>query len=242
VDGTFLGGSDIVRAMYEDGELLERLGIDKPDVRDPQIEVTGAAAETLASLAESGDGQGLHLSIDARSRNALFFGPTAPGDLRVEAGGVALFVDPLTAQRCAGVRIDALDTPEGPRFQIHNRGSGGAPGEIGVRDLKARLDAGERFEIFDVRGPEERAIACIDGSRLLDPEAAALIETLDRTTPLVFYSHHGERSRAAAEHFAALGFGSAFSIAGGIDAWSREIDPSVPRYRPRGDETWRSRS
>ena len=47
---------------------------------------------------------------------------------------------------------------------------------------------------------------------------------------MIFYSHHGKRSQAAAGHFAALGFRSAFSLMGGIDAWSREIDPSVPRY------------
>ena len=47
---------------------------------------------------------------------------------------------------------------------------------------------------------------------------------------MIFYSHHGERSQAVAGHFAALGFQRAFSLTGGIDAWSREIDPAVPRY------------
>ena len=73
-------------------------------------------------------------------------------------------------------------------------------------------------------------MACFGVSRLLDPEAAAQIETFDRDTPLVFYSHHGERSQEVAEHFTSLGFRNAFSLSGGIDAWSREIDPSVPHY------------
>ena len=230
VDGILVGGSDIVQEMFAEGELLARLGVEVPDAKPPEIEITEAAATVLARLAEEAEVRDLRLSIDARFRNGLFFGPTAAGDLRVESNGVALFVDPLTAQRAAGVRIDAVDTPSGPGFRIENPSAAPAFPEIGVRELKTRLDDGERFELYDVRGPEERAIACFDGSRLLDPEAAAQIETFDRDTPMIFYSHHGERSQAVARHFAALGFRRAFSLTGGIDAWSREIDPGVPRY------------
>ena len=230
VDGVFVGGSDIVQEMFAEGELFARLGVEVPDAKVPEIEITEAAAAALARLAEEAEVRDLHLSIDARFRNGLFFGPTAAGDLRVESNGVALFVDPLTARRAAGVTIDAVDTPGGPGFRIDNPNAAPAFREISVQELKARLDDGERFEFYDVRGPEERAMACFDGSRLLDPEAAAQIETFDRDTPLVFYSHHGGRSQAVAEHFAALGFRSVFSLTGGIDAWSREIDPSVPRY------------
>ena len=49
-------------------------------------------------------------------------------------------------------------------------------------------------------------------------------------TPLAFSCHHGPRSRAAAEHFLKLGLTTVYNLAGGIDAWSREVDPSVPRY------------
>jgi monothiol glutaredoxin len=230
VDGVFIGGSEVVQEMLAEGELFAALGIEAPEEKAPEIEVTEATAAALARLAREADGLDLHLSIDARFRSALFLAPYCEGNLRVESNGVVLFVDPLTAQRAAGVAIDAVETPGGPTFRIDNPNAAPASREIGVRELKARLDAGERFELYDVRDPEERAVACLDGSRLLDPEAAALIETLDRDTPLVFYSHHGGRSRAAAEHFAALGFRNAFSVTGGIDVWSREIDPSVPRY------------
>jgi monothiol glutaredoxin len=230
VDGVFIGGCEVVREMLAEGGLLAVLGVEAPEEKAPEIEITGAAATALARLAREAEGRVLHLSIDARLRSALFFAPHCEGDLRVESKGVALFVDPLTARRAVGVAIDAVETSGGPAFQIDNPNAAPASREIDVRQLKARLDAGERFELYDVRDPEERAVACLDGSRLLDPEAAALIETLDPDTPLFFYSHHGRRSRAAAEHFAALGFRNAFSVAGGIDVWSREIDPSVPRY------------
>jgi monothiol glutaredoxin len=228
VDGVFVGGSEMVQKMFAEGELFTRLGVEVPKAEIPEIEITEAAAAALGRLAEEAEVRDLHLSIDARLRNGLFFAPNAAGDLRVESNGVALYLDPLTARRAAGVTIDAVDTPGGPGFRIDHAGP--AAGEISVQELKARLDDGERFGFYDVRGPEERAMACFDGCRLLDPEAAAQIETFDRDTPLVFYSHHGGRSRAVAEHFAALGFRSVFNLTGGIDAWTREIDPSVPRY------------
>jgi len=228
VDGVFVGGSEMVQEMFAEGELFARLGVEVPNPELPEIEITETAAAALGLLAEESEGRDLHLSIDARFRNGLFFAPNAAGDLRVDSNGVALYLDPLTARRAAGVTIDAVDAPGGPRFRIDHTGP--AAGEISVQELKARLDDGERFGIYDVRDPEERAIACFDGCRLLDPEAAAQIETFDPDTPLVFYSHHGGRSRAVAEHFAALGFRSVFNLTGGIDGWAREIDPSVPRY------------
>jgi monothiol glutaredoxin len=148
----------------------------------------------------------------------------------VEAKGVMLFVDPLTAQRATGVRIDVTETPGGPGFQIENPNAPASVRQMSVKELKALLDSGEAFEFYDVRSPEERARAAIDGTRILDSEAAARVASLDRETTLVFHCHHGARSQAAAEHFAALGFRNVFSVAGGIDAWSQEIDPSVPRY------------
>jgi monothiol glutaredoxin len=228
VDGVFVGGSEKVQEMFAEGELFTRLGVEVPNPEAPEIEITEAAAAALGRLAGEAEVRDLHLSIDARFRNGLFFAPNAAGDLRVESNGVALYLDPLTARRAAGVTIDAVDTPGGPSFRIDQARP--AAGEISVQELKARLDVGERFEFYDVRGPEERAMACFDGCRLLDPEAAAQVETFDRDTPLVFYSHHGGRSRAVAEHFAALGFRSVFNLTGGIDAWAREIDPRLPRY------------
>ena len=77
---------------------------------------------------------------------------------------------------------------------------------------------------------EEHARARIEAARFHDVEAARHIESLDRDTRLVFHCHHGGRSQRAAEHYAALGFLNVWNLEGGIDAWSREIDPAVPRY------------
>lgn len=91
-------------------------------------------------------------------------------------------------------------------------------------------ESGEPFQLLDVRTPEERETARIDGARLLDPDTARDVEQLPKDTVLVFHCHHGGRSQKAAEHFAALGFTQVFNVVGGIDAWSQDVDPSVPRY------------
>ena len=81
-----------------------------------------------------------------------------------------------------------------------------------------------------MRTPEERATAHIEGARLLDSDLTQQLEQLDKSTQLVFHCHHGGRSQRTAEHFAALGFTNVWNLAGGIDAWSQDVDPSVPRY------------
>jgi len=73
-------------------------------------------------------------------------------------------------------------------------------------------------------------MARIAGARLLDDRLFDELLALDRGTPIVFHCHHGGRSQAAAEHFASLGFREVYNLAGGIDAWSQEVDPTVPRY------------
>jgi rhodanese-related sulfurtransferase len=53
---------------------------------------------------------------------------------------------------------------------------------------------------------------------------------LPKDLPLAFLCHHGNSSRQAAEHFRQLGFHEVYNVEGGIDAWSLEVDPAVPRY------------
>ena len=85
-------------------------------------------------------------------------------------------------------------------------------------------------ELFDVRTTAERAIAKIEGARHLDDAAVEYIQGLPRDTLLVFQCHHGMRSQSAAMHFAAQGFTNICNLAGGIDAWSTYVDPSVSHY------------
>ena len=77
------------------------------------------------------------------------------------------------------------------------------------------------------RTDEERALAKIDGSRLLDQSHHDALLRLDPNTPIVFQCHHGRRSQHAAEYFRREGFRNLYNLRGGIDAWSQFVDPAV---------------
>jgi len=102
--------------------------------------------------------------------------------------------------------------------------------ELSAPELKALLASGAAIELVDVRTEHERAIATIDGSRLLDQAYHDALLQCDPDTPIVFVCHHGIRSRQAAEYFRRQGFANLYNLSGGIDAWSALVDPSVPRY------------
>ena len=141
-------------------------------------------------------------------------------------------IDALTAGRADGVVIDHVDAPGGAGFKIDNPNAPVLPSveDITVGDLKKLIDSGADFELLDVRTPDERARASIQDSALLNSLETERLEALPRDIQLVFYCHHGGRSRAAAGRFASLGFTRVHSVAGGIDAWAREIDSEVPLY------------
>ncbi len=230
VGGEFLGGCDIIQDLFASGELHEKLGVSAPATAAPSITVSEKALAELRSLAEQRPGQTLHLTVDARLQSGLYFGPEEPGDLSVALEGLTLAVDPLSASRADGVTIDVVETDRGVGFAIDNPNAPKAVNQLTVRELKELIDRGDPFVFLDVRTPEERETARIPGARLLDEAVAAEIDALPRDTKLVFHCHHGGRSQAAAEHFSARGFGNVHNVVGGIDAWSVEIDPSVPRY------------
>jgi monothiol glutaredoxin len=102
--------------------------------------------------------------------------------------------------------------------------------QLSAPELKAMIDSGVSFELVDVRTEEERAIARIEGSRLLDKAYHDYLLGLDRNTTIVFQCHHGIRSQFAAEYCQHEGFRNLYNLRGGIDAWSQLVDPSVPRY------------
>jgi len=86
--------------------------------------------------------------------------------------------------------------------------------------------------LLDVREAWEHDTAHIDGATLMpmpDVPARAFNE-LDEDEPILVLCHHGARSLSVAAWLRNQGFAQAQSIAGGIDAWSRQIDPNVPRY------------
>jgi rhodanese-related sulfurtransferase len=105
--------------------------------------------------------------------------------------------------------------------------------EITPATLAARLSGKEPVYLLDVRQPWEHEAAALPGSVLipLNELAARAGEVKPPDGALVVaYCHHGIRSLRAAAFLERLGFAEVASLAGGIDAWSLEVDPSVPRY------------
>ena len=107
----------------------------------------------------------------------------------------------------------------------------GQPPELTVQEVAEILKNEPETRILDVRTPGELATASVKGFEHLDEATAkALIDAPERDIKLVFSCHHGMRSLAAAAAFMEQGFTNVHSMAGGIDAWSLEVDPAVPRY------------
>jgi len=154
--------------------------------------------------------------------------------------GRLLLVDALTMSfRTIAVRRDPLCPACGTReltlLRDYDEYCAGpaAPAELSEiepSELAVRLRAQPPPMLLDVREPVEWEIAKLPGARLVPlGQIESVIPTLPRGEAVVVYCHHGVRSRAAAEMLAAAGI-SAASLAGGIDRWSREVDPSVRRY------------
>jgi len=103
--------------------------------------------------------------------------------------------------------------------------------EITPAELKKKLDAGEKLLLIDVREPWEYETCRIEGARLLPMQTIpANLQTLDVEEPVICYCHHGMRSLDVAMWLQKQGVDSARSLSGGIEKWSAEIDPKVPRY------------
>jgi rhodanese-related sulfurtransferase len=105
--------------------------------------------------------------------------------------------------------------------------------EIDVRTVKQLLDRGDRFTLLDCREPDEVTAACIAGSTHIPMrEIPSRLEELEphKTGRLVVHCHHGGRSLRVTQFLRQQGFDQAQNMAGGIDAWSQEIDATVPRY------------
>ena len=102
---------------------------------------------------------------------------------------------------------------------------------MSARELKRKMDAREAFELIDVREPFEYEIARIDGSKLIPlGEIAQRADELQREQMIVVHCHSGGRSAEGVRLLRQRGFTNVYNLEGGIDAWSDEIDPSVPKY------------
>jgi len=108
------------------------------------------------------------------------------------------------------------------------------PLEITPQEIQRRLAAREKIALIDVREPGEFQLARIEGAELVPmqtvPSELSRLDAQADDTPLIVFCHHGARSLNVVNWLRGQGVDACQSMAGGIDRWSLEIDPSVPRY------------
>ena len=106
--------------------------------------------------------------------------------------------------------------------------------EIKPTELKAKLEQGVcDVHLLDVRETEELALCSLEGAQhipMLQLFTGLQAPRADPETEVVVFCHHGVRSLEAAKYLRLNGFARARSLAGGLEAWADDVDPSLPRY------------
>ncbi len=247
VDGELLGGSDIIEEMLNSGELHGALGVAAPEQwtssTPPILHITPAAAAAIGNaMADVPAGVGLHLSVDAHFNAQFQLKPVSGREIVAEAAGLCVHLDATSAARANGLEIDWVEDMRGAGLAIRNPNAPKSPAvndatadaapikSITVQQLHDRIITGT-IDVIDVRPQQARAIAPFPQPHdVLDEASRERLEALPKDVPIAFLCHHGSSSRRAAEHFRSLGFHDIYNVEGGIDAWSKEIDPGVPLY------------
>ncbi|RMF98571.1 MAG: Grx4 family monothiol glutaredoxin [Gammaproteobacteria bacterium] len=224
VKGELIGGSDIVLDMLNSGELADALGVPKPEPVTPAIAISESAANAIHNAVREQPAASLRLQIDAGWGHRMSLEPEKPGDVSVESAGIRICMDPWTATRADGLRIDLEEDLGGTRFRFENPNAPPPVKQMSVQQLREKLARGEDLLLFDVRSDEERARATIEGARPFDQEAMRLIEGLPKDAELIFHCEMGGRSQQAAEHYRRLGYTNVHNLEGGIRAWLEEIE------------------
>jgi len=108
------------------------------------------------------------------------------------------------------------------------------PLEISPEEVQRRVRAGEKLALIDVREPAEFQMARIGGAELIPmgtvPAQLSHLDAVADESPLIVFCHHGVRSLNVVHWLREQGVAACQSMAGGIERWSLEIDPGVPRY------------
>lgn len=105
--------------------------------------------------------------------------------------------------------------------------------ELSVQALQAARVAGQAadWQLVDVREPWEHAICALDGALLVPMnDLPRRLQELEPACPTVVLCHHGVRSFQVALWLEQQGFTDVANLAGGIDAWGRDVDPDMASY------------
>ena len=113
----------------------------------------------------------------------------------------------------------------------HEEGSAGGEWDISANELDQRLKRGDAIRLIDVREPHEQQISHLAGAQLIPlGQLASRLSELDSAEDIVLFCKAGTRSARALEVLASAGFRRVKNLKGGINAWAKEVDPSLPVY------------
>jgi len=229
IDGELVGGCDIILNMLNSGELHQHLGLEAPDRTPPDVTITERAAEKIKEAMQGHEGIALHFQVDANWDSQFNLAPPQGHEIVTESNGIQVLMDIATAQRARGAVIDWISTVRGEGLAIDLPEAPPPVKQMSVKELAEKL-RNNSVTLVDIRSETERAHATIDGALVLDRETMEQLEGMPKDTGIAFLCHHGNSSMGAAEYFRKQGFTDISNVAGGIHAWSMEVDPSVPTY------------
>jgi monothiol glutaredoxin len=229
INREFVGGCDIVLDLYKKNELHKLLGIEKANVK-PNIIVTPAALTAFKNAQGAEDGECIRITIGQDFEHGLGFDQKGSDDFTFDFDGLPIVMDPYSAARAEGLSIDYIQEDLDAGFAFENPNEPPMVEELSVHDLKAWSDQGKNFLLIDVRPKTEWDIAHIDFAKPLFAMSTDELLALKKDQVIVFQCHHGNRSKRMGDTWRAKGFTKLYNLSGGIDAWSRQIDRTVPVY------------
>lgn len=230
INREFIGGCDIVLDLYRTNELHKLLSLQKASQK-PTITISDKALAAFKNAqADSGDTEHIRISIAQNFEHGLSFDEQRPDDFVLSYDGFSILMDPYSAALASGLHIDYVQDNLEAGFAFENPNEPPAVEELSVEELKAWHDMGKDFVFIDVRPKAEWDMAHIGFAKTLFSMSDADIAALKKDQALVFHCHHGSRSRRIGESWRTKGFTKIYNLTGGIDAWSRQIDRTVPVY------------
>ena len=224
VSGELIGGNDIVQDMLKNGELGDILGVETPAAETPEIHLGASAAEVMKNAIASNEGATLHLQISAGWNHAFSLEQSKPGAIQIDVDGLQISMDPWSATRANGLKVELNDTLTGTSFSFDNPNAPPPVKQMTVQELKKKLDDEKDVLLIDVRGTEERAVASIERAVTWNEETMALVESLPKDAEVIFHCASGGRSQSLAELLRSRGHTNLYNVTGGMQAWSEEFE------------------
>ncbi|MCY4454366.1 MAG: Grx4 family monothiol glutaredoxin [Immundisolibacterales bacterium] len=120
IGGEFMGGCDIVRQMFNSGELHDVLDLEPPDRTPPEIHVSDTAANLIRDALSEQPGTAVHLRIDASWQHGFSLGRVEGHEIAAESNGVTIHMDVGTAPRARGLSVDLEESLTGVTLKVDN--------------------------------------------------------------------------------------------------------------------------